>query len=85
MADQQTRITPRHAYRPLTSYKGAVLKYAGFQSTQEDYELWDAYWNAGRQGNDHLFGDSYDAGVVWLDDYIADRITADTHKPVSGV
>ena len=81
---QKTPIAAKHAYRPIPSFGGKVLKYAGFQNTQETFDFYTAYWSAEQKEGDHLYGE-YLPGVVWLDDYIGDRITADTHAPYTGL
>lgn len=73
----------QHAYRPIPMFNGAVLKYAGEQHEESNRNFFDAYWKAGKQGNDHLFGE-YLPGVVWADEYLGDRIYASDLKPFAG-
>lgn len=84
MIKGQTQTTRKYAYRPLKAFGGSVLKCAGFQDSEEGFEFYDAYYRAGKQGDDHMYGDIYETGVIWMDEYKGDRIYANTLEEFKG-
>lgn len=74
----------KYYYRPIAFYNGKVLKCAGHGAENANHrEFFEPYFAENKDASQHASGCAFLPGVVILDGYHGDRITADTYELVA--